>query len=84
MSMFSTRYALSDGIKEFTPAKEFSDGSYVYDGPYVALKIGKEAFHTLSEAVADAEKRRVKKIASLQKQIKALESMKFIVGGASA
>jgi hypothetical protein len=74
--MYSTKYALSGGIKEFEPSKAF-DNQFVYDGPYTFLKIGRDAFHTFDEARADAEKRRQKRIASLRKQIKALEAMTF-------
>ena len=73
--MFSTKYALSGGIKEFTPTERTV--GYVYDGNYTFLKVGRDAFNTLDEAKADAEKRRQKRIASLLKQIKALEALKF-------
>lgn len=75
--MFSSKYALSLGIKEFEPQKACSDGAYVYDGPFTLLKIGKEAFYSLNEAKADAQIRRLNKIASLRKQIKKLEAMTF-------
>lgn len=82
MSMFSTKYALSSGIREFTPEK-VGDSEYVWDGPYSMLRIGRDAFSNIEDAMADAEKRRVKKIASLRKQIKALESMEFVATGAT-
>lgn len=39
--------------------------------------IGKEAFKRREDAVADAEKRRAKKLASLRKQIAKLEALEF-------
>jgi hypothetical protein len=75
--MFCSKYALTTGIKEFVPTKAFSDSDYVYDGPWAMLKIGREAFNTLNEAIADAENRRVAKIDSLRKQIKKLEALTF-------
>jgi hypothetical protein len=76
MTMFCSKYALSIGIKKFDPGLG-SNNTHAYDGPYSLLKIGSEAFNTLDEAIADAENRRVKKIASLRKQIKKLEAMTF-------
>ena len=81
MKIFITKYALTDGIQE--REGELEDG-----GKFAAVKsrgfswndhypIGKEAFIVRSDAVSDADARRLKKIKSLQSQIKKLETMRF-------
>jgi hypothetical protein len=72
-----TKYALTGGIKEFTPMKFSSNPQYVYSGPFTLVKIGTDAFETREEAVVDANKRLVKKMAALQKQILKLEKITF-------
>lgn len=44
---------------------------------WTSFKIGREAFDSRDDAVADAESRRAKKIASLKKQIAKLEKLTF-------
>lgn len=72
-TVFVTKYALSGGVQKLT--LEISEGRayghhYSFFGP-------REYFHTWPEALADAERRRGEKIASLKKQIAKLEKMKF-------
>lgn len=76
-TMWLSRYALSDGIREFTPSTSGSEG-YVYEG-WTIHKVGVDCHATKEAAIADAERRRVKKIASLRKQIAKLEALKFEV-----
>lgn len=79
--VFITKYALSGGITEFDADIRYPD--YAPYGIFNSgqwgqlLRLGSDAFLTRDEAVADAEKRRVKKIASLQKQIAKLEKVTF-------
>lgn len=76
-NVFITKYALSRGIEEkevedcfnINPTMVSSGGNNYYKGG--------EWFITRQYAIADAEKRRLKKISSLQKQIAKLEKMKF-------
>ena len=76
--VFITKYALTKGILE----KEICDygnghiRAYV-KGEFSSYSLGKEAFRTREQAMERAEKMRLKKIASLKKQIEALEKMKF-------
>lgn len=78
--VFITKYALTKGILE--KEAEICDYGYEYEIAYVIGKfssysLGKEAFRTREQAMERAEKMRLKKIASLKKQIEALEKMKF-------
>ena len=76
--VFITKYALTKGILE----KEAEIRDYGYEiayvkGEFLSYSLGKEAFRTREQAMERAEKMRLKKIASLKKQIEALEKMKF-------
>ncbi len=78
--VFITKYALTKGILE--KEAEIRDYGYEYEIAYVkgefsSYPLGKEAFRTREQAMERAEKMRLKKIASLKKQIEALEKMKF-------
>lgn len=78
--VFLTKYALSSGIEEVELTREFKVDNmkfvYVKD-KHGSYKIGSEAFFTKEDAIKQAEKMRLKKIESLKKQIKKLESLKF-------
>lgn len=78
MIVFSTKCALSKGVEEYrcNPPQEGSE--YVRpEGCFSSLRLGKDAHKTREEAVKAAEKMRVKKIASLRKQIERLDSLTF-------
>lgn len=73
------KYALTDGVRR-TAATKTSDNEYVLCrsiNAFWSFKIGKDVFLTEEEALQAAEKMRLKKIKSLQKQIKKLEEMRF-------
>lgn len=80
MKIWISKYALSGGITEHEcdPPK---DGSYyVYprgETEYVSFKLGRDAHATPEEAAQAAEAARVKKIASMRKQIAKLEKLTF-------
>jgi hypothetical protein len=79
---YITKYALTEGIKTITGVAEspdFLNGKEWVKEPqhWVHHYIGRNAFRTETEAKADANKRRNKKIASLKKQIGKLEAMEF-------
>lgn len=78
--VFLTKYALSSGIEEVELIREFKVDNmkfvYVKD-KHGSYKIGSEAFFSKEDAIKQAEKMRLKKIESLKKQIKKLESLKF-------
>lgn len=78
IKVYVTKYALSAGIS----AAEVTVDGGGYAHP-TSRQYGwtcynrKEWFRTYGEALADAEKRRAKKIASLRKQIAAVEKRVF-------
>lgn len=80
MKVWITKYALSDGIKEleveqsdFSPNMVFGK---VYNDCYHGE--GKEWHRTYESAATRAEEMRNKNIASLKKQIKKFERMRFM------
>ena len=78
MKIWITKYALSGGISEHEAEIR---GSSAYPGKpfasYVGFTIGTDAHVTKEAAVAAAEKMRVKKIASVKKQLVKLENLRF-------
>jgi hypothetical protein len=80
--VFITKYALTGGIKEIEAdiiRSRFEDGEYVRDGLCSYFCIGENAFTDKSEALKKAEEMRIRKIASLRKQIEKLEKLSFKV-----
>lgn len=76
MKMWISAYALSSGIRN-------EEGHLNTDGDYFTsglgfYPVGKHAHETRDAALAAAEAARIKKIASLKKQIAKLEKMKFV------
>lgn len=73
---YVTKYALSAGITKqvgrLTP-----DGIYFVYGRHGFIRDRVDCFETMEAAVADAEVRRERKIASLKKQIAKLEKVTF-------
>jgi len=75
---YMTRYCLSSGIEAIETDRQPGDDGYLYlHDRFMSFKLGHDLFRTVDEAVADAEKRRTKKIAALRKQIGKLESITF-------
>ena len=78
--VFITKYALTKGILEKeAEIYDYGNGhirAYV-KGEFSSYPLGKVCFKTKEQAMERAEKMRLKKIASLKKQIEALEKMKF-------
>ncbi len=76
MKAYITKYCLTDGIQEM-------DGEVSKEWPKYFVTTNPKLFlpncwHTTREAaVAQAEQMRIKKIASLKKQIARLEKLKF-------
>ena len=78
-TIWVTLYALSRGIRK---GRAVMRGSYwKIDGDYALYALGKDAFDSEADAIADAERRRVKKIAALKKQLAKLESLTFSTQG---
>lgn len=77
MEMWISKYALTAGIEKADG--KLSDSGYFYKSGdnWSSFKVGRDAHATLEEAIAAAEAARVKKIKSLEKQIKALEKLQF-------
>jgi glutamyl-tRNA reductase len=73
ITVYISKYALTEGIFE-------KEGDISDDFPELFLWYKKgEWHHTLEEAQAKAEQMRIKKIASLQKQLAKLEKLSFTV-----
>lgn len=73
-----SKYALASGITEHEA--EVRDGAAFPGEPFASFvwfTMGKDAHETREAAVAAAEQMRVKKIASLKKQLANLEAMRF-------
>ncbi len=78
VKIWITKYALTSGIFE-TCAVITGDNmaSYKRDGRYTEFAHGKQ-FHLSNEsAIAEAEEMRIKKLKSLEKQIKKVSAIKF-------
>ncbi|EEH8063304.1 hypothetical protein G3R67_003444 [Salmonella enterica subsp. enterica serovar Agona] len=80
-TVYITKYALSDG--PFKVEAELSFGgkmaSYRIGNSYTQTAHGKDFWLTEDEALADCERRRTAKLASIEKQRKKLEAMKFAI-----
>lgn len=80
-TVYVTKYALSDG--PFKVEAELSFGgtmaSYRIGNSYTQTAHGKDFWLTEAEALADCERRRTAKLASIEKQRKKLESMQFTI-----
>jgi len=81
MKVWVSKYALTkltDGVYE-TEAVIAERTKYVYEQPGLRFvsKLGFGAHETREAAVADAEKRRTARIASLRRQIARLEKLSF-------
>lgn len=81
---YMSKYALTQGIKtmkcvdEYTAEKGSGRHYAKFDGlGWFWFMVGKDAHETEAAAKAAAESMRLKKIASLKKQIAKLEVMKF-------
>lgn len=78
---YLTKYALSDGVRSVNGCLSHKGGCMVghIEGypMWTSFELGKDIFVTLPEAIADADARRVRKIASLKKQIAKLENLTF-------
>lgn len=76
--VFITKYALTAGVKEIETdiiRDRFENEEYVIDDSYSYFRIGTNAFTDKSEALKKAEEMRIRKIASLRKQIEKLEKL---------
>ena len=79
---YISKYAVTSGIIICTDGHFAKDGSYAGRPPGWMLSSyfsQKDAYRTLEEALADGEKRRLKKIEALKKQIKRLEELEIKV-----
>ena len=82
MKMYVTKYALTGGVILIPVREDSLSDDYVFDGRtrgYKSLRVNHDAFADPAAALANAEKRRRDKIASLRKQIAKLEALTFTV-----
>jgi hypothetical protein len=81
MKIWISKYALSGGITEHECEPPKDGSAYVYPGKpfagYVSFTLGRDAHTTPEEAAKAADASRVKKIASIRKQLAKLEKMVF-------
>ena len=81
ITVWVTRYALSDGVIEFVANdSEIQQGSFyaACEGLLARCQTeGKDWHSTKASAIARAESMRAKKIASLHRQIAKLEALRF-------
>ncbi|MCD9997633.1 hypothetical protein LVT46_04865 [Klebsiella quasipneumoniae subsp. similipneumoniae] len=76
--IYVTKYALTSG--PFTVGAEVTGGSaFWYDNGYQQSVHRKEWWPTEDEAMADCERRRTEKLASIEKQKKKLTAMTFTI-----
>ena len=79
--IYTTKHCLTDGIKAYDWDGAISVGGYVFaeikNKEFFHFKLARDAFITREEAVQDCEKRRKRKIESLQKQIARIENLNF-------
>lgn len=78
-TIYITKYALTDGILVREGEPTHTEGGYFYKytpESYLTSAIyGKDVYLALEPALKRAEEMRVKKIASLEKQIKKLQTL---------
>jgi hypothetical protein len=81
MKIWISKYALSNGITEHDCEPPEEGSTRVFPGkpfaPYVGFTLGRDAHATPQEAAKAAEAARLKKIASVRKQLAKLEKMSF-------
>lgn len=80
--VFVTKYVFASGIREYVG--EIVSGSLFrgkdvdWDNKYWSVLLStKDFFLNREDAIADAERRRLKKIESVKRQLKKLEALKF-------
>ena len=77
-TFYLSKYALSGGVKEVRGVLK-DDYVSAIDGlfSFQSYRLGRDIFERREDAVTAANRLRMAKIASLQKQIKKLEGMEF-------
>ena len=79
-TMYLTKYCLTKGKIEKVEANEVEKCAKV-EGSYNLYRIDIEIFYTVDAAIAKAEEMRIKKLQSLDKQIKKFSALKFKIDG---
>jgi hypothetical protein len=78
MEIYVTRYALTEGIQKKKACRVVGEIVLCSDPGHLDAYFHRPDWHeTLAEAKAHAEKMRVKKIASLEKQLERLKALNF-------
>jgi hypothetical protein len=77
MKVYVTKYALTKGIIVKEVEKTAFNDTVVTKGPNFQHFYNNDWFENRKDAVKEAEKMRLKKIASLEKQIDKLHNLKF-------
>ena len=79
MKVWISKYALTDGIKEFGNLELYisPDNLRYARSDMHFFRLGKDAHETHEAAIAAAESMRKRKIASVRKQLQRLEALSF-------
>ncbi len=76
MKVWISKLAIAKGVFQCETVSEHGGKVRLPEGYFLYIP-GKHMHKTKAEAIAKAEEMRIKRIASLKKQIEKLESMKF-------
>lgn len=77
--MYLTRYALSSGGKIDKVSGDIFEAKYLSCENSGFYRINSDVFADPKDAIADAERRRIKAVKSAEKSIAKLKAMKFTV-----
>lgn len=77
ITVYLSKYALTSGIEKYEANGTCGDDYVRIHDAWNLMKMGRDCFKSFAEAQKDAEKRRIKKIASLKKSITKLEKLTF-------
>ncbi len=80
ITVYVTKYCLTKGyISQVQATRCFTDDLITVPGLIDYLRLGRDAFESLEEALADAEERRRKRLVSLEKSMGKLRKIQFKV-----
>jgi len=77
MKLYLTKYALSSGIEEVTTDDDPNGYVRIKEHPFLSYKVGKDLFVEKRDAVNHANEMKIKKLKSLDKQIKKISAINF-------
>ena len=79
--IYTTKHCLTDGVKVYDWDGVIGNGGYVFaevkNKEFFHFKLWRDAFIKKEDAIQNCEKRRIRKIESLKKQIARIENLNF-------